>query len=106
MGRYRKPRLSSKVVQSDQARELLQGDTPARIKIALRLALRGGKASRRSCLNCGKVGIACKVWSEVEDWRVESRESTSIKVYWLCQRCNAQFGEGLPDHLQGRLRGG
>ena len=105
MGR-RRGRQSDRIAQSEEAKRLLREDTPEAVKIALRLALRGGRQERRRCLACGKPGIHCKVWSPPEAWHVESQyHGTGIRVYWFCQACQVQYGEtGLPPELERMLQ--
>jgi hypothetical protein len=106
MGRGRQPKGSSRIAQSDEARRLLKGDTPDAVKLALRLALRGGRQERRRCLGCGKVGVHCKVWSSPEVWQVESRGNEGLRVYWLCQPCDdAYAASGLPPEVERKLHG-
>jgi hypothetical protein len=106
MGRHRKPRPGGAITQSDEARRLLRNDTPPAVKLRLLLALRGGRMERRRCLGCRKTGIYCKVWSPAEVWGVESQSGEGLRVYWLCQDCNARFAtDGLPPELERRLRG-
>jgi hypothetical protein len=105
MGRHRKPRPGGPIAQSDEARRLLREDTPESVKLALRLALRGGRQERRRCLGCGRVGISCKVYSPPEAWNVESTDTRGIRVYWLCERCNEAYAGGLPAALEAKLLG-
>ena len=103
MGRHRKPRPGGPIAQSDEAKRLLKDDIPVAVKTRLLLALRGGRMERRRSLGCGKQGIHCKVWSPAEVWGVESVDTTGIKVYWLCARCEGLYAGGLPPELEQKL---
>src|SRR4029453_602805 len=105
MGRHRTPRQDGRIAQSDEAKALLKDDRPQAVKMQLRLALKGGRQQRRRCLGCRKPGIHCKVWAPAGVWGVEARDTTGIRVYWLCQRCNEAYADGLPPDLERRRRG-
>lgn len=94
MGRGRASRASGALQQSEEARRLLKDDTPPQVKLALRLALRGGRQRRRRCKVCGGQGEHCQVHSDQACWKVEAPTSPpEIKVYWLCSPCYRQTQE-------------
>jgi hypothetical protein len=89
------------MAQSDESRRVLNDDAPEAIKLALRLALRGGRQQRRRCLGCGRVGIHVKVWSPHETWRVEAQGRAGVRIYWLCERCHRA---GMTPELEAKLQ--
>jgi hypothetical protein len=105
MGRGRTPKRRSTLLQSAEAKRLLRDDTPEAVRLALRLAVRGGRQQRRRCLGCGRRGIHVKVWTPTAVWMVEAQEGAGIRVYWLCGPCDARFTrDGLPAELVRKLQ--
>ena len=92
------------MAQSAESLRVLNDDAPEAVKLALRLALRGGRQERRRCLACKREGVIVKVWSPLTVWQVESQGREGIRVYWLCASCDERFTrEGLPLELQQKL---
>jgi hypothetical protein len=64
----------------------LRGDIPHSMKVALRLAQRGGRQQKRVCRACGQRGKRLQVWAPESAWRVEPTEGSEPQTYWLCDR--------------------
>jgi hypothetical protein len=84
----RRGRQSDRIEQAAEAKATLRGDAPDSVKVALRLALKGGRQRRRVCRQCGAVGVHCRIESQPEHWQVLApTNAPPIVVYWLCTTC-------------------
>jgi hypothetical protein len=84
------------------ARELLRSDYPDRVKLAVRLATRGGRERSRKCICCGRTGVHVDVWIPHTALLVGTETARGLRIYWRCEEC---YQQGLTPELEARLNG-